>query len=303
MDIEKKRNEIRSKVQTAIEEKLGLEHFCITNLEKEYRGEEGYEDNLAAFRYALSLGEEGEIFIWDDYMLFGLTPSNFCAEDFTEDEMRFFESMAKTRQEAISNLESTSVKANINEPIETDRLVLKAFSDETSGELDNYFYDNKAEWEDFHARDYPESFDFSFMHKRRFIFGIHLKGSDKLVGCIGLSDLNEVLFNVAYFIMAAYRKKGYAYEALEALIKRVKGGGLLMLSETVRRWTFNVTHPDIRCLRIQADVTNIASQKMAEKAGFKKNGTLLFDGLIRNEYHDQVVYDLLLNEDKTVPKK
>lgn len=70
------------------------------------------------------------------------------------------------------------------------------------------------------------------------------------------------------------------------------------MSESLRQCVFDVVNPDIRCLKIKTKTTNIGSQKLAEKAGFTKYGTLLFSGCYKNKYYDEVVYYLVLNEDR-----
>ena len=51
-------------------------------------------------------------------------------------------------------------------------------------------------------------------------------------------------------------------------------------------------------VRIQAhtDVRNVASQKVLEKAGFKKEGTVRKFSFIRGEWRDGLLYSLLREE-------
>ena len=127
---------------------------------------------------------------------------------------------------------------------------------------------------------------------------IFLKNNNTPIGSICFTNFNNALYNVEYFIIKEYRRNGYAFEALNELINQLKLKSLFILSETLRQCVFDVVNPDIRCLKIKTKTTNIGSQKLAEKAGFTRYGTLLFSGCYKNKYYDEVVYYFVLNEDR-----
>ena len=83
-------------------------------------------------------------------------------------------------------------------------------------------------------------------------YAIALKGSNKLVGMIGMGledTLNEV--EAAYFMSEEYQGRGYVKRALDALV----------------HWCFRVS--EIPYLILTIDCANIPSCKLAEKCGFE----------------------------------
>lgn len=81
---------------------------------------------------------------------------------------------------------------------------------------------------------------------------IALPDSDEMIGMVGMGledTLNEV--EVAYFMSEKYQGKGYAKEAVNALVD----------------WCFNVC--DINYLILTIDCANTSSCHLAEKCGFE----------------------------------
>jgi RimJ/RimL family protein N-acetyltransferase len=74
------------------------------------------------------------------------------------------------------------------------------------------------------------------------------------------------------------RGKGYSSEAVELVVD------YLFLSRDVVR------------IQAQTDVRNVASQKILEKAGFKKEGTIRKDDFIRGEWRDRYLFSILREE-------
>ena len=100
------------------------------------------------------------------------------------------------------------------------------------------------------------------------------------------------LLEIGYFLVPSERGKGYCTEAIKIM------ADYLFLSKDI--------------VRIQAhtDTRNKASQKVAEKAGFKKEGTIRKAMFIRGEWRDLFLYSILREEwkapktlTKTVPEK
>lgn len=111
---------------------------------------------------------------------------------------------------------------NINKPIETNRLILKAFNEETSKLYDEYFYQNKDEFENYYSLEYGDSFKHCNMNEKPLGFAIFLKNSNTPIGSIGFTNQDNALYNVDYFIKKEYRRNGYAFEALNELINQLK---------------------------------------------------------------------------------
>ena len=86
------------------------------------------------------------------------------------------------------------------------------------------------------------------------------------------------LLEVGYMLIPSERGKGYCTEAVKIMVD------YLFLSKNT--------------IRVQAitDVGNIASQKILEKAGFKKEGTIRKSSFIRGEWRDGCLYSILREE-------
>jgi RimJ/RimL family protein N-acetyltransferase len=91
-------------------------------------------------------------------------------------------------------------------------------------------------------------------------FGIHAHGIDGAVGGIGLrflGDLDEGGAEVGYWVGAEARGRGVATAATRA----------------AARWAFEAV-PSLERLQLRAAVENVASNRVAEKAGFTREGVL-----------------------------
>jgi RimJ/RimL family protein N-acetyltransferase len=86
------------------------------------------------------------------------------------------------------------------------------------------------------------------------------------------------LLEIGYSLVPSERGKGYGTEAVGIMVD------YLFLSKDV--------------MRVQActDARNVASQRVLEKAGFKKEGTLRKFLFIRGEFRDACVYSIIREE-------
>lgn len=114
--------------------------------------------------------------------------------------------------------------------------------------------------------------------------GVHLAMLDRergrLVGAIGLfhADWEVRSAEIGYGVRSDERGKGYATEALIA----------------VSRWALSAG--GIQRAYLTANVDNLASVRVAEKAGFHREGTLRRAGLEPDGLHDQALFSLLDTE-------
>jgi RimJ/RimL family protein N-acetyltransferase len=114
--------------------------------------------------------------------------------------------------------------------------------------------------------------------------GIHLmmldRAAGEIVGSIGLfhADWEVRSAEIGYGVRGDQRGKGYASEALGA----------------VARWA--LTEAGIQRAWLTANTDNIASVRVAEKAGFRREGTLRRAGLEDDGLHDLAVFSLLDDE-------
>jgi RimJ/RimL family protein N-acetyltransferase len=91
-------------------------------------------------------------------------------------------------------------------------------------------------------------------------FAIFTDGIEGAVGGIGvrfLGDLDEGCAEVGYWVGAEARGRGVATQATRA----------------VARWAFENV-PELARLQLRADVQNVASNRVAENAGFTREGVL-----------------------------
>ena len=114
--------------------------------------------------------------------------------------------------------------------------------------------------------------------------GVHLmmldRAADRIVGSIGLfhADWEVRSAEIGYGVRRDERGKGYASEALGA----------------VARWA--LTEGGIQRAWLTANTDNVASVRVAEKAGFRREGTLRRAGLEEDGLHDLAVFSLLDDE-------
>ncbi len=107
-------------------------------------------------------------------------------------------------------------------------------------------------------------------------FIIEKKDGSK-IGLIGHFPKDDCL-EIGYVLLPRERKKGYCTEAVEIIVD------FLFLSRDI--------------VRIQAytDVRNVASQKVLNKANFKKEGVLRKFRFARGEWKDYAVFSILREE-------
>ena len=153
---------------------------------------------------------------------------------------------------------------------ETDRLVLRLMTPD--------------EWQEFvdHVIEADECF-FTFASKksdellkkirkpfyaRVIYYTIHLPGTDQMIGYVGYSTGTG---DIEYYIFRDYRRLGYAYESVAALMDKLLDGSLLCnpVSE-IRAWTV---------------WDNIPSTQLLLKLGFRATGfRLCYDNSIGRNF-------------------
>jgi RimJ/RimL family protein N-acetyltransferase len=115
-------------------------------------------------------------------------------------------------------------------------------------------------------------------------FGVHFmlldRAGAKIVGAIGLfhTDWEVRSAEIGYGVRADERGRGYATEALVA----------------VSRWA--LTAGGMQRAWLTANTDNIPSVRVAQKAGFRYEGTLRRAAVEADGLHDQAVYSLLNDE-------
>jgi len=122
--------------------------------------------------------------------------------------------------------------------------------------------------------DLEKQYDKSPPEAKRFF--IEKKDGTKVGGIIHF-PVGELL-EIGYALIPSERGKGYCTEAAMIIVD------YLFLSRDI--------------VRIQAytDVRNVASQKILEKAGFKREGVIRKSMFIRGEWRDRYLYSILREE-------
>jgi RimJ/RimL family protein N-acetyltransferase len=109
-------------------------------------------------------------------------------------------------------------------------------------------------------------------------FAIVHKSTGELLGSIGVRYPGSGVGEVGYWVKREARGGGVATRALAL----------------VARWALEERH--LGRFQLRADVENEASQRVAEKAGFVREGVLRSELLMKGERRDVVMYSLVRDD-------
>ena len=118
-------------------------------------------------------------------------------------------------------------------------------------------------------------------NKNEFALAIILKKNNALIGNMEICHMNWFDFKageIAYHIHKRHRKKGYATEASKGLIN------------------YCFKHMKMRKIYADTQPTNIASQKVLKKLGFKLEGRIRERRKVKGKWTDELDYGLLRKE-------
>ena len=124
-----------------------------------------------------------------------------------------------------------------------------------------------------------DALDFLTRHRDRETgFAIVPAGGGEPMGAIGIRDMGESTGRLGYWVAASARGRGVA----------VRAGRL------VAAWAFD----DLGLARVElvTDPANVASQRVAERAGFTREGRLRSSVEIKGRRRDAVMFSLLPGE-------
>jgi len=124
-------------------------------------------------------------------------------------------------------------------------------------------YENPSNW-------------FILLEAKKFI--IQKKDGTRIGEIRHFLDLPHRIMEIAGWLMPSERKKGYAIEATQLMVD------YLFLSKAIAR------------VQAIADVRNIASQRVLERAGFQREGTMRDESYDRGEWRDYYLYSILRRE-------
>jgi len=149
----------------------------------------------------------------------------------------------------------------IDFPLETDRLVLRCF--QVADATDLFHYLSKPETYRYEPGSPISMTDAEFLCEERAetdsFVAVGLKESNRLIGHLSFHQAEPAYVNtyeLGFIFNPAYQCKGYCTEAASALVRAAFATG-------------QVHRIEARC-----DVLNLASQRVLEKAGFKREGMM-----------------------------
>ncbi|MGB4588832.1 MAG: GNAT family protein [Clostridiaceae bacterium] len=109
--------------------------------------------------------------------------------------------------------------------------------------------------------------------------GIYLKGTERLIGDIGLHFLDDISqVEIGYTLDPLFQGKGYALEAVKALMT----------------YLFKELHK--HRITASVDPENEKSVHLLEKLGMRKEAHFMKSYLIDDEYYDDCIYAILREE-------
>jgi RimJ/RimL family protein N-acetyltransferase len=126
-----------------------------------------------------------------------------------------------------------------------------------------------------------ERLDQLYKDGRHIIFGVALKSDHRLIGLVGLKDINYINQTAEFYIIIGDRAvwgQGYGTEATRLMIR------------------YGFMELNLNRIQTQDMEENIGGWRADEKAGFKYEGTLRQAILRFGRYHDVRVYSLLRSE-------
>jgi len=116
---------------------------------------------------------------------------------------------------------------------------------------------------------------------KHIIFGVALNEDNRLIGLVGLKDINYINQSAEFYVIIGDRSawgKGYGTEATKLMIR------------------YGFMELNLNRIQTQDIEENIGGWRADEKAGFKYEGTLREVILRFGKYHDMRVYSLLRSE-------
>jgi len=108
-------------------------------------------------------------------------------------------------------------------------------------------------------------------------WGISIKNSEKIIGVIGHYRIQPENYRseIGYMLLPEYHGKGFATEAIKAIIE------------------FGFKEMNLHSIEAVIDPRNIASEKVLQKCGFLKEAHLIENEYYEGKFWDSVIYSLL----------
>lgn len=177
------------------------------------------------------------------------------------------------------------------EPIETARLTLRAYTEADLKDVFDYASDPEVTkyllWDAHKTLEDSQNFlnwtkavSCGEIGKVFFVYAIWSKENKKVIGSIDFKNTNRFGGQIDYAIGKAYWNKGFVSEAAAAL----------------KTWAF-VRFPEIVRLQAYCQPENIGSRRVMEKVGMEYEGLRKKSFVVRNKPVDLVHYALIKADD------
>ena len=282
MDIYKTREKYEEEARKVLRERFGEDdsefgHYCNIIVHKDFRKSqyERYKKHLEAFHLLFNLDDERyRVLLWNS--LTGTQKQEYYKADFSEEERDFLKRAQKVSAEkrALHKYELYGRTPNINAPIYTDRLILRAVNI------------NEITLFPLHYRQ-DKSFilycglEPTYENVRKFIpygelyFVLEDKSNNKVLGYVGLGyNWKTHTAMLEYYIFKQYRNSGYCKEAVAALCREGFSKKLIVSEETVLIGVYKGKKADIQIIRAKIASINEPSIKTVESCGFTHEATI-----------------------------
>lgn len=243
-------------------------HFGISSREKRNFPQE-YQQGLSCFKALFQAGETGyRLALWNMIVNYYAPDTKFCKRDFSEEEYAFLREALRAVREP--------EEANVNPPIQTERLVLRAIEREDEKILvDHFKKDGDFELFGGHRPTNKKIWEFTLLLRRKMCFAIERKADNKLLGYLGLSIKKQTATGLLeYYIFKEERGKGYCKEAVEALARIALKGRLYEPVERVQIGVYGKKAIHLNAVRARISSANLASQRTVESCGFVHEATV-----------------------------
>lgn len=126
-----------------------------------------------------------------------------------------------------------------------------------------------------------ERLELLYKDGKHIIFGVALNEDNRLIGLVGLKDINNINQSAEFYVIIGDRSvqgKGYGTEATKLMVR------------------YGFMELNLNRIQTQDMEENIGGWRADEKAGFKYEGTLRQAILRFGKYNDVRVYSLLRSE-------
>ncbi|MDE6407969.1 MAG: GNAT family N-acetyltransferase [Anaeroplasmataceae bacterium] len=229
---------------------------------------EQYEKDLIIFKTLFNAGNENyKIALWNGLRFYSDNVEVY-ETDFSYDELAFIKKRIKVSGTIIE-------KTNVNKPIKSERLILRAVTEDDS-KLLAYHYKHDGDFIMFCGFNPTGEYIRIFADRQMpLFFMIEEKHTHNAIGYVGLT-LKEVSATglLEYYIFKEYRKQGYCKEAVKTLVNVALADKLYEPKETVRDDVYSKKTMKFNAIRAGVSTVNTASLKTVESCGFIYEATL-----------------------------